>query len=132
MEDKELHRQIHPNLVQNGHVSTEAFQSLTHIQSTAFTPSRSDQDLLSVYNGDVFSSEESYNHYTENHISYGVLTVLESEVLRTTPLSIIDDNWPFHGHNSIDFSLITTSNKKKKAGGYLRDYAQERGWTYKP
>jgi hypothetical protein len=44
---------------------------------------------------------------------------------------VLNDNIPFNGHASIDFGSITSKNQKIKKAAKLRDYAVNRGWTYK-
>ncbi|WP_294228925.1 hypothetical protein [uncultured Chryseobacterium sp.] len=134
MESKKLlHRQIHPSFVVNDIVSNQAFaEDTVVISSGAFTPSEKDQNKLSVYNGEKFSPKESYEHYSLNYISYGVLSLSEEEITSVTPLSSNDDNIPFDGHSHIDFSQVTSKNQKTKKAGKLRDFAVNRNWTYKP
>ncbi|RNI27955.1 hypothetical protein EFA69_17865 [Rufibacter immobilis] len=129
MEDKLLfHRQIHPTFVVNDIVSSQAFI----ISSKAFTPSEKDNDQLSVYNGEKFSARDSYDHYSKEYNSYGVLSLSNPEVTSTEQISVVDDNFPFDGHSYIDFSKVTSKNQKTKKAGKLRDFAVSRGWTYKP
>lgn len=128
-----LHRQIHPTFVVNDIVSNQAFleNSLT-ISSGAFTPTEKDEDKLSMYDGEVFSAEDSFNHYSSEYTSYGVLSVSIDEVNSESPLYIEKDNEPFEGHSSINFSSLTSKNQKIKKAGKLRNFAIERNWTYKP
>lgn len=128
-----LHRQIHPTLVVNDIVSNQAFlENNLIISSSAFSPTEKDEDKLSVYDGEVFSAEDSYNHFTANFSSYGVLSLSIEEVNSESPLFIEKDNNPFEGHCSINFSSITSKNQKTKKAGKLRDFAVKRNWTYKP
>lgn len=53
--DTSLLRQIHSTFIISGGVS---------VTSQAFRPSPKDEKKLSVYDGDQFSAEESWNHYT--------------------------------------------------------------------
>lgn len=128
-----LHRQIHPTFVVNGVVSNQAFlENNLIISSGAFTPTENDKDKLSMYNGDVFSAEDSFNHYTVKNLSHGVLSVSIEEVNSEISLILEMDNDPFEGHCSINFSSITSKNQKTKRAGKLRDFAIQRNWTYKP
>ncbi|MDM1409026.1 hypothetical protein [Myroides sp. DF42-4-2] len=133
MESKKLlHRQIHPSFVVNGIVSSQAFfENSLMISSGAFNPTEKDDNKLSVYNGNIFSAKEAYEHFTTSYTSYGVLSITEEEVLSIDPLTTNDDNMPFEGHSHIDFSKITSKNQKTKKAGKLRDYAIKRNWTYK-
>lgn len=134
MENKKLlHRQIHPSFVVNDIVSNQAFAEETLlISSGAFNPTEKDENKLSVYNDEKFSAKESYEHYTANYPSYGVLSLTEEEILSVSPLTSTDDNIPFDGHSYIDFSRVTSKNQKTKKAGKLRDFAVNRNWTYKP
>jgi hypothetical protein len=131
MEEKTLlHRQIHPSFVQNDVVSSQAFSSDKTISSLAFTPSEKDKDKLSVYNGAKFTAKESFNHYTSQFESYGVLSVSISECLSIDELNVAEDNYPYNGHAYIDFSKVESKAQKKKKAGKLRDFAILRKWTY--
>ena len=125
--DSLLHRQIHPSWVQNEITSTLAFSVGSH----AFNPSSKDEGMLSTYNGDKFTGEESYNHYVKERLSVGVLSVLVSEVNGVGDLNIIEDDFPFVGHASIDFNTVSSTNQRTKKAQKLRDLALLRGWTYK-
>jgi hypothetical protein len=48
-----LFRQIHPIFVQNDRVTSQAFR-----------PTQKDEGKLSVYDGDMISSEDSWKHHT--------------------------------------------------------------------
>ena len=127
-----LHRQIHPSFVVNNIVSNQAFLENSIIISTnAFRPTDKDEDKLSVYNGDIFTPEESFINFTKNYKSYGVLSLSIQEVESESPLFIEMDNYPFEGHCSINFSSLTTKNQKIKKASKLRDFAVKRSWTYK-
>lgn len=134
MEDKTLlHRQVNPSFVVNDFVSNQAFyENEISISSGAFNPSEKDKDKLSVYNGDKFTSGDSFKHFTINYDSYGVLSLSVEEVKSIEPLKTIEDNDPFDGHCYIDFNEIVSKNQKSKRAGKLRDLAEKRGWTFKP
>lgn len=128
-----LHRQIHPTFVVNDIVSNQAFlDNSLNVSSGAFAPTEKDEDKLSMYDGEVFSAEDSFNHFSSKYSSYGVLSVAIDEVNSETPLFIEKDNDPFEGHSSINFSLVSSKNQKIKKAGKLRNFAIERKWTYKP
>ncbi len=129
----QLHRQIHPSFVVEDFVSNQAFmETKIVVSSGSFNPTEKDENKLSVYNGNKFTSEESYSHYTSNYISYGVLTFTVEEAESVTPLEIFEDNIPFDGHCYVDFANVESKNQKSKKAGKLRDFAVKRGWTYKP
>lgn len=125
-----LHRQVHPSWVQNDKISLQAFIQSSDISSLTFIPSEKDENKLSVYNGDKFTAEQSYNHYTKNFESFGVLSVLKSECDSVDPLSVTEDNIPFDGHSFIDFRQVASKNQIKIKAKKLRDMAIKRGWAF--
>lgn len=125
-----LHRQVHPNFVQNKSVSAQAFIQENDIASLSFVPKESDNNKLSVYNGDKFTPEQSYDHYTQKFMSFGVLSVSKSECEAIPPLSATEDNDPFDGHSYIDFTAVSSKNQIKIKAQKLRDTAIKRGWAY--
>ncbi|MGM9508573.1 hypothetical protein ACS5NO_12630 [Larkinella sp. GY13] len=131
-----LHRQVHPSWVQNEVVSIQAFteepRSLA-VSSLAFTPSLKDEKKLSLYNGDVFTAEESHKHFTKDsrYESCGVLSVTKGECDKIGQLMVEEDNVPFDGHCSIDFSQVTSKGQIKDKGRKLRDEAVKRNWTFR-
>ncbi|KFF22224.1 hypothetical protein [Chryseobacterium sp. JM1] len=126
-----LHRQIHPSWVQNDTVSSQAFLAENNIASLAFTPSEKDHKKLSVYNGEKFSAEQSFTHYTATLQSAGVLSVTVSEVDSIGDLKVQEDNNPFDGHSIIDYSMVENTNQIKKKAKRLKGLATQRGWTHK-
>lgn len=125
-----LHRQIHPSWVQNNAISAQAFLTEITVSSLAFLPSEKDKGMLSVYNGEKFTAEESYQHFTKSFISGGVLSVSVIEV-QTEELSVIENNTPFDGHTVIDYTSLESNSKIKKKAQKLRNLAIARGWTHK-
>lgn len=125
-----LHRQIHPSWVQNNAISAQAFLTEITVSSLAFLPSEKDKGMLSVYNGEKFTAEESYQHFTKSFISGGVLSVSVIEV-QTEELSVIENNTPFDGHTVIDYTSLESNSKIKKKAQKLRNFAIARGWTHK-
>ncbi|MBE8723533.1 hypothetical protein [Flavobacterium hungaricum] len=123
-----LHRQVHPNWIQNNIVSLQVFAT-----SQVFSPTPKDEGHLSVYNGEKFSAEESYTHFLCNPecSSVGTLSVSISEVDEVGDLSSVENDYPFDGHCYIDFNGVSTKGALKKKSQKLRDLAMERGWTYK-
>lgn len=114
-----LHRQVHPNFIQSGRVSSQAFE-----------PTRKDKKRLSVYDGDEFTPEAAWHHYmSESHRdSAGVLSVTVGECAKED-LETILDNDSFTGHVLIDFRRLTTGGVKR-AAKRLRGVAEQRGWQY--
>ncbi|HRB71566.1 MAG TPA: hypothetical protein PK776_06935 [Flavobacterium sp.] len=126
-----LHRQIHPSWIQNNFISEQAFLAENNIASLAFTPSEKDNKKLSVYNGEKFSAQDSFDHFTKQFYSAGVLSVTFAEVITIENLNAYEDNMPFDGHAVIDYSNIETTNQIRKSAKKLKNKAIERGWTHK-
>ena len=113
-------RQVHPNFLQNGRVSSQAFR-----------PTHKDENLLSVYNGDDINPENAFIHYTEviGKSSCGVLAVTCGEC-NSCCLPVKRDPTPFKAHCIIDFTGKTTA-QRRKLSGVLRDFSIKRGWLYR-
>jgi|SRR5690606_7472698 len=127
-----LHRQVHPNFVQNGVISSQTFYVEEKISSLSFQPTDKDEGKLSVYNGSKFSALEAFLHFVNRRLqSKGVLSVSKDEVDSIGDLSAFEDNDPFDGHSVIDYSRVTGKASIKKKAAKLRDIAVSRGWTYK-
>lgn len=129
--DTLIHRQIHPSWVQNDTISSQVFLTGNNIASLSFTPSEKDNNKLSVYNGEKFTAEESFIHFTNNLKSAGVLSISIEEVHTVGGLEVQEDNDPFDGHSLIDFSSISSLTQVKKTAKKLKNIAVERGWTHK-
>ena len=115
-----LWRQVNPNWVREGRVSSQAFR-----------PTRKDANRLSVDNGDMVSAEEAYRGFAERQRSDGVLAVTAAEC-EAQELRVSSD--PIQGresHSVIDFSGLSRGSVRK-AAERLRDAAHERGWQYRP
>jgi len=118
-----LFRQVHPKFVQGDSVSTQVFTSQT------FRPTEKDDNLLSVYNENNFTAEESYSHYTDQgYESAGVVGVSKEEC-DGVELPVNEDNDPFEGHCSIDYNGLS-SNSMKNKGKKLKNLASTRGWIF--
>jgi len=115
-----LLRQIHPNFLQNGRVSSQAFR-----------PTPKDEQRLSVYDGDQIDPEPAYRHYTETlrFQSSGVMAVTVAEC-DTLALQVQHDPTPFPEHVVIDFSAYSKKAVEKKAK-QLKVVAESRGWLYR-
>lgn len=131
-----LHRQVHPNFVENLSVSSQAFLTgQMRAQSSIFAPSSKDENKLSVYNGEKFSPKEAFEHFIgefngKGVMSCGVLSVSKSECESVKPLTVLEDNEPFDGHAYIDYSQVGGTKKMKKSAATLRDFAIARGWQH--
>lgn len=103
-----------------------------HVCSRAFQPTRQDDHMLSVYDGDKITPQEAFTHFTERLkcSSVGILAVSGKECIKET-LS-------FHADYSLQnpcHALIDFSGKNKyacqKISEHLRYAALERGWLFK-
>jgi len=122
-----LHRQVHPSFVQADGVSSQLFS----VTSQTFRPTPKDEQKLSVYNGEKFTAEDSYDHFIkEGYVSAGVLSLSISEC-ESESLTVLEDNNPFDGHTHIDFTSLSVSSTEKKAKK-LKRFALDRGWQHGP
>lgn len=112
-----LLRQVHPNFFINGELSSQAF-----------FPFPKDDGKLSVYDGDMITPQDAYNHYTKTlqNESIGVWGVTCLEVQQVGLCSTPDplDNFPSHA--LIDFGT-TSKNAYRKLAKRLKEYAIKRG-----
>ncbi|MBV7530606.1 hypothetical protein [Chitinophaga sp. sic0106] len=120
-----LYRQVHPSWVQNGGVSNQAF-----VTSQTFKPTPKDQNKLSMYDGDQYSAQESYEHYSEKLTSAGVLGVTVKE-FQLEELPCESDDVTFQGHVLVDYGDHTKGTIERKSKK-IRDIAIQRGWVYIP
>ncbi len=114
-----LYRQIHPNFIQNGRPTTQAFR-----------PTPKDENQLSVYDGDKIQARASFEHYTLilKYSSAGVMALTNTECSAQS-LPVIADGKPFPEHCSIDFSSLKR-NEIEKAAKVLAACAVTRGWQH--
>lgn len=114
-----LYRQIHPNFVQNGRPTSQAFR-----------PTPKDENKLSAYDGDKIQPKASWEHYTGTLglSSSGVMAVSNVECTGQA-LSILADGSDYPEHCSIDFSGLAKGAVEKIAK-VLAQYAVTRGWLY--
>ena len=115
------HRQVHPDWVQDGEFSSQAFK-----------PTQKDEGKLSVYDGKQIKADDSFTHYTvvQKLRSGGVVSVSTVEV-DGAGLRWLIDGVPFPQHGHIDFSGLSGSQIKAKSV-QLKTMALARGWTYRP
>jgi hypothetical protein len=114
-----LLRQVHPSFIQAGHVTSQAFR-----------PTPKDELLLSVYDGDQLSAEESWKHFTsqEHCTSVGVLAVTVGEcTIEALPARLSQELFPEHA--VIDFTGLS-DNQIEKKGKKLKARAEVRGWQH--
>lgn len=124
-ESTNLHRQIPPDV---GHVQYENGQM--RIATNNFHPSSKDDGKLSVYNGEKFTAEASFEHYTANYKSVGVFS-LAKQAFQSHDLEPNEDSDPFDGHVSVDY----TSKLKpeiRNIAKKLRQTAVTDGWAFVP
>lgn len=114
-----LLRQIHPDFVQQGRPTSQAFR-----------PTPKDENQLSVYNGAMISASASWHHYTETlkFESAGVMALSCAEC-STEQLNVIEDGVPFPEHCSIDFSGLNKSEVERKSKK-LAAFAKNRDWRF--
>ena len=118
MTDKALlHRQVHPSFVINNIVSAQVFENEPSIASSVFNPTPKDNNKLSVYNGEKYEAEQSYNHYAQTFQSKGVVSVSVEEC-KSIELDCVEDNVPFDGH-----TYIIGRFKKKMANNLILSQA---------
>ena len=113
-----LLRQINPCWLQNGRVTSQAFR-----------PSPKDEKLLSVYDGDLISPQNAWQHFSaEGYASVGVMGVTVGECSYLN-LPARPETQPFPEHAVIDFSALGTSLIEKTAK-LLRAKAEQRNWLF--
>lgn len=112
--------QIHPNFVQNGRPTSQAFR-----------PTPKDECLLSVDDGSKILPRPSWERYTStlDCQSAGVMAITFAEC-SVEGLPVVEDGNPFPEHCSIDFSNLTKSSIEKKAK-VLVQCAIQRDWLFK-
>lgn len=116
-----LLRQIHPNFVQQGRVTSQAFR-----------PTPKDENRLSVDDGDRVTAAVAFARFTAtpNCQSAGILAVTQAECAEQE-LPVTADGQPYPEHCSIDFTACTPGERDRKAKRLARA-AQERGWQFLP
>lgn len=117
-----LHRQVHPNWVQEGRVTSQAF-----------SPTPKDEGFLSVYDGKQIAPDASFSHYTTvlKLSAAGTVSVSDAEVA-AVGLPWKPDPAPFPEHAVIDFNQLPPPIKVKPKAQALAEKARQRGWTFQP
>ena len=100
-----LFRQVHPSFVKAGRVTSQAFR-----------PTPKDGFLLSAYDGDLISAENSWHHFVGVLIlvSSGVLAIAVDECT-AEGLPVRPDPTPFPEHAVVDFGGLTENQMQKKS-----------------
>lgn len=101
-----------------------------HVTSLAFLPMPKDQNMLSVYDGDLITPQDAFLHFTEELkcSSVGILSVSGAECITESLLFQADyTTHPFHA--LIDFSG-KSRNACRRISEHLRNIALNRGWLF--
>ncbi len=125
--DELVHRQVNPNFVKDGRITSEALQ-----------PTKKDKGLLSVNRGSMCSAEEAHRAFTaRGWSSWGTLTLAVSEVVAVqltaleAPLDVADDPEDLFDdvtHAVVDYRSLNDNRKQiEKRARTLRDQAVKRG-----
>jgi hypothetical protein len=114
-----LHRQIHPGWVQESRPTSQAFR-----------PSEKDENLLSVYDGDLITAQRAWVHYTQtlNCESFGVCSITVAESAKADLLARPDPG-TFPEHAVVDFDKASRKEAERRAR-LLKKFAIDRGWQY--
>jgi len=114
-----LLRQIHPNFVQAGRVTSQAFR-----------PTPKDEGYLSVNNGDLMMPHAAWQRFIANPAcaSVGIMAVSCGQCAEQD-LPVLADALPYPEHCTIDFTAYPKNVIEQKAK-VLRGHAQMRGWLF--
>ena len=115
-----VYRQIHPSFVQAGFPTSQAFR-----------PTPKDESKLSVYDGDLITAENAFQHYI-NQLglsSVGVMGLTVSECAAES-LAVYSEPIRFREHAVIDFSELT-DKVCRNVSKYLQAKAVQRGWLHR-
>lgn len=115
-----LHRQVNPSWIQDGRISSQAFN-----------PTPKDSGLLSVYDGALIAPEHSFQHYTSS-LGLSAMGTVSVSVDEVTAVGLCwrPDTAPFPEHAVIDYTGIGSAKKVKAKAQALAERARTRGWTY--
>jgi len=118
--DSLLLRQVHPNFLKDGQLSSQAF-----------FPFPKDKGKLSVYDGKLISPAESFEHYTEklSYQSVGVWGISDAEVIASGLTSEPDPLPESPAHALINFGKASDKECRKLAKK-LKTFALARGILY--
>jgi hypothetical protein len=116
-----LLRQINPNWVREGRVTSQAFR-----------PTPKDARRLSVSDGDKVTPQESWERYTNRGFaSLGVLAVIVQEC-ESNGLAAHPDPLPEQPeHAIIDFNNVVSNSQIERISKILAIVAMKRGWLYR-
>lgn len=102
--------------------------------SADFNPFRRTDPNLSAYDGRLISAEAAYRHFTgQGNVASGVMAVTAEEC-ESLGLIIVPDRLPTNeAHALIRFDAIPERrNSFRSVALQLKDFANRRGWIYKP
>ena len=111
--------------------STESPDAAT---SADFNPFRRRDPNLSAYDSRLISAEAAYRHFVnQGHEASGVMAVTVEECERLG-LTVVPDPLPINtAHALIRFDAIPERrNAFRRVALQLKDFANRRGWIYKP
>ena len=122
--DTLLYRMVSPSWMQRGIATSQTFK-----------PTRKDNGLLSVYDGDQISPQAAYEHFTNpppgiGQRAVGVLAVMVAEC-ESLNLTVKLDGDPIPAHAVIDFTTLSRRDLNR-AADELKGIANARGWQYRP
>jgi len=117
-----LFRQVHPDFMKDGKISSQAF-----------FPFPKDKGKLSVYDGRLITPFQSFVHYTQKQglNSIGVWGVSNTEVIETGMVHEPDPLPDSPAHALIDFGNASDKEYRKMAKK-LKILAETRGCLYTP
>lgn len=123
--DTLLLRQVNPSFVQGDVISSQVFSS------QVFRPTAKDHGLLSVYHGDKFDADKAHQHFTDQNLPSAGVVAVSCQECHSEQLPVHEDNKPFDGHCSIDYTHLASAGQVDKKAKKLKAYAQQRGWLYR-
>jgi hypothetical protein len=117
-----LHRQVHPNFVRDGRLSSQAFK-----------PNSQDDGQLSVSRNSLASAKIAYERYiARGRKSCGVWSVTVAECgsagIKAYADALPDDD----AHTLVDFTALTSKSQWDKTSDKLAAFARARGRQYAP
>ena len=125
--DELLLRQVHPNFIVEGRISSQAF-----------LPTAKDDKKLSVNRNSMVSAKEAFELHTQEKKlkSTGVWAVSVEEVVSLDSLAIEPDpiEVPIQdrSHALIDFSKLPSESRIRSTAKNLAEKAQDRDCLYEP
>ena len=102
--------------------------------SADFNPFRRTDPNLSAYDSHLISEEAAYRHFVEQGNAASGVMAVTAEECETLGLTVILDPLPTNpAHALIRFDAIPERrNAFRSVALQLKDFANRRGWIYKP